>query len=200
MARIVNQVTNKGHMDVDQEIDEETANFLKENYSGSAQSTRKKIAVNNEWIDYEPTTNWTLESAKVLQRHPDIELDKVNSWGFDVFNYSNVDLIKICMYFFDYFHLFKEFSITENKMTAFLLKISACYQENPYHNFKRAVDTTHAVYRMIAISDLNRHVLHSLEIFSVLLASISHDVGHPGVQNSFLVKVRDDLALRYNDR
>jgi 3',5'-cyclic-nucleotide phosphodiesterase len=43
-------------------------------------------------------------------------------------------------------------------------------------------------------------VFSSLEIFSILIASIAHDVGHPGVNNVFLIKSKHELALMHNDR
>ena len=38
-----------------------------------------------------------------------------------------------------------------------------------------------------------------MEIFSLLFASLVHDIGHKGVNNSFLVQTRDPLAIIYND-
>lgn len=41
--------------------------------------------------------------------------------------------------------------------------------------------------------------LRSLDILSLLLASIVHDIEHPGVNNAFLVSTEHALAVRYND-
>jgi hypothetical protein len=42
--------------------------------------------------------------------------------------------------------------------------------------------------------------LSKLERFAIILASAVHDLGHPGVNNAFLVRSRDQQALMYNDR
>merc|ERR1719359_603508 len=39
-----------------------------------------------------------------------------------------------------------------------------------------------------------------LEQFAVLVAGIAHDLGHPAVNNPFLIETGHELALRYNDR
>ena len=35
--------------------------------------------------------------------------------------------------------------------------------------------------------------------YALLIASLCHDMGHPGKTNNFLIATRDRLALRYND-
>jgi cAMP-specific phosphodiesterase 4 len=81
----------------------------------------------------------------------------------------------------------------------FLLACEAQYLPNPFHNFSHAVDVLHytaRIMRMIASEDF----LNELEQFSLLIAAIGHDLGHPGVNNGFLSEVGHELALQYNDR
>merc|ERR1712012_458731 len=37
------------------------------------------------------------------------------------------------------------------------------------------------------------------EQFSLLIAAVAHDLGHPGLNNGFLVEVGHELAIQYND-
>jgi len=43
-------------------------------------------------------------------------------------------------------------------------------------------------------------VLSTLSQFSLLVAAISHDLGHIGLNNGFLTELQHELAVRYNDR
>lgn len=42
--------------------------------------------------------------------------------------------------------------------------------------------------------------LRKIERFAIILASAIHDLGHPGVNNAFLVRTRDQQAVIYNDK
>lgn len=44
------------------------------------------------------------------------------------------------------------------------------------------------------------HLLSPLDAFTLLVVAIGHDVGHPGVNNAFLVTLKAPLAQVYNDR
>ncbi|KAI8973459.1 hypothetical protein BDF20DRAFT_882488 [Mycotypha africana] len=43
-------------------------------------------------------------------------------------------------------------------------------------------------------------LMKPLDIFALLMASIGHDVGHPGVNNSFMINTSTPLAILYNDK
>lgn len=70
--------------------------------------------------------------------------------------------------------------------------------ENAYHNFYHSIDVTHATFLIIkAIQEAAK--LSPLEKFSLLIAALSHDMEHPGLNNAYLVKTNHPLATRYND-
>lgn len=73
------------------------------------------------------------------------------------------------------------------------------YPPNPFHNFAHATDCVHMVARHLRKLGSD-DFLSELEQFALLVAGISHDLGHPGVNNGFLSEVGHELALKYNDR
>jgi len=94
---------------------------------------------------------------------------------------------------------FTETNVEMKKIRGFIDIIAKDYLPNPYHNFSHAVDVTHAVFQYMNL--MRARVLFSMpEQFSMLVAALSHDVGHPGVNNGFLTEVQDEIAIRYNDR
>lgn len=72
---------------------------------------------------------------------------------------------------------------------------------NPYHNNTHAADVTQtAAVLLRAFCGAAERPVPKSERFCVLLASAVHDLGHPGVNNDFLVRTRHRLAGLYNDR
>jgi len=69
----------------------------------------------------------------------------------------------------------------------------------PYHNWYHAVDVTHCVYRFLHLCGAEAY-LSNLERYALLVSATCHDVGHPGLNNVFLVEASHYLALRYNDK
>ena len=44
------------------------------------------------------------------------------------------------------------------------------------------------------------NLLDSFQQYALAIAALCHDVGHPGVNNQFLISSNSPLALRYNDK
>lgn len=72
------------------------------------------------------------------------------------------------------------------------------YQNNPYHNAIHAADVFNSLYYFITSSDIEK-VMTPHESIACLLAALSHDVGHPGLTNRYLIASKHTLSMRYND-
>ena len=199
MARIVKQVTGKNELEVDENVDKATAVWLSENFSTASKLKSEKATANAPSHQSEYNVDSAQEQLRLMEGHSTVDPTVVNSWNFDVLKYNTQELCDVCSYLFDVFHLLDEFKCSMATMNMFLLEMSGRYNSNPYHNFPHAVDVTQTVYRVVMVPGLNL-VLSPLEIFAMLVAAIGHDVGHPGVNNAFLVKIKHELAMRHNDK
>lgn len=85
-----------------------------------------------------------------------------------------------------------------------------------YHNFRHAIDVLQSIFHfLIRLGALPpfpedagdystgtglSEFISPIDALTLLIAAVGHDVGHPGVNNVFLVKLNAPLAQLYNDR
>jgi hypothetical protein len=193
LSRIVRHVIPQSAVVLDSSVDQNTSNWLSQAYSAGA-SVQKNLTFlrtvvekNSDEDSVEPTQLQSKTSKLVL-----------NSWEFDVLEYSTGELTDIMTYMFTLLNMLQEFQVPIPVFKNFLGEIAGRYQEHKYHNYKHGCDVCHTTYRLLLIAQLHL-VFTPLEVFSLMIAAIAHDVGHPGVNNQFLVKTGHDLALKHND-
>lgn len=58
----------------------------------------------------------------------------------------------------------------------------------------------HTAWRLVTLSPLARDLLSDLDLLGLLLATLCHDLDHPGTTNSYLINSHADLAVLYNDQ
>ena len=105
----------------------------------------------------------------------------------------------ISVYVFNYNDLFQ--IIPYNKFEHFVYEISRGYhRENPYHTDLHAADMLQSIF-VYNIHAKFQSILSLLEIelLSVFISAIIHDYGHPGLNNNYLIRTKNDLAIKYND-
>ena len=78
-------------------------------------------------------------------------------------------------------------------------KMLASYQDVPYHNCLHGADVLQAMHALLNLAPTFDDALDDDVVLVTLLACLSHDVGHPGLTNNFLVETGHELAIRYND-
>jgi hypothetical protein len=129
-----------------------------------------------------------------------VELDVLNSWRFDTLLYTHDELNMVVTHIFSVLGLTDEFNVPRPVFQAFLKEVENRYiNTNPYHNYKHGCDVFHTHYRYMTIIGF-AEFFTKVEIFASLVGALAHDIGHLGVNNLFLVKSLDPLALLHNDR
>jgi 3'5'-cyclic nucleotide phosphodiesterase len=90
--------------------------------------------------------------------------------------------------------------VKREKFMKFATSLQSRYlKTNPYHTWEHALDVTHCIYRYLDLINADGF-LKLTDRFALLFAALSHDAGHLGVNNQFLVEIQDELAYKYNDK
>lgn len=88
--------------------------------------------------------------------------------------------------------------IQEDIFNNYFEALEDMYHDNPYHNSTHAADVQSSTYFLISNSMLLREIT-DYEILATVIASLGHDVGHPGFNNRYMTSSQSHLAVIYND-
>eukprot|EP01026_Neomeris_dumetosa_P029332 TRINITY_DN2377_c0_g1_i1.p1 TRINITY_DN2377_c0_g1~~TRINITY_DN2377_c0_g1_i1.p1 ORF type:complete len:372 (+),score=22.73 TRINITY_DN2377_c0_g1_i1:3-1118(+) len=148
----------------------------------------------------------SLQSTKKYPVELDLLWHNICVWEeFDVFQASALTnqrpLSLVAMAILRRFGLIGKLNLPLDELQSFLHEIEQAYNDVPYHNSTHAADVVQSLACMVELDyQYLFNKLSSIQVFSLLLAAIIHDVGHLGKSNSFLVQTRSHLALVYNDQ
>lgn len=134
-----------------------------------------------------------------------VKLGSIDQWQFDAFQLDKASngrpLSALGFFLFKRFNLIDVFQLDENKLVQFLLLIEDGYPKNPYHNRIHAADVLQSLHVLLCRGQLvEKGFCDDLSLMSCYLSAIIHDYEHKGVNNDFLIKTSDPLAILYNDR
>jgi len=143
-----------------------------------------------------------LSNAEMRQRLDalSLTLESVHQWNFDV-----LALDKARQVGFGSWILLQNASTLnavhlKNEVVAkFFSTLSQNYRDNVFHAWAHAVDVQFTVWQMLYLVEAETFVT-GLEQFGILVSAVSHDTGHLGLNNQFLIETAHELAMRYNDR
>ena len=91
--------------------------------------------------------------------------------------------------------------IQTNKLDSFLFTVCKQYNEKVlYHNAMHGADVTQTVSLIFLKSKAEKICdTNVLDILSIFIAALGHDLGHPGFNNNFQINASTDMAITYND-
>ncbi|KAF4624014.1 hypothetical protein G7Y89_g14162 [Cudoniella acicularis] len=144
----------------------------------------------------------------------------VGSWHFSAHDFTDDELLHASLLMLQHALAMPELErwrISTENLTSFLVASRSAYNTFvPYHNFRHVVDVLQAIfYFLVQLGRLppfpysiTPHpnpspiaaLIRPFDALTLLITAIGHDVGHPGVNNAFLVTLNAPLAQLYNDR
>ena len=149
-------------------------------------------------------------------------INAVGSWGFSGHDWSEEELIHAALTMLQHALSMPELEkwrMSPAELKTFLMASRAAYNSFVnYHNFRHVIDVMQAIfYFLIQLGTLPPYynpgspstkratapiaaLLTPFDALTLLITAIGHDVGHPGVNNAFLVALNAPLAQLYNDR
>ena len=103
----------------------------------------------------------------------------------------------LCYYLLEQHGVIDALGIPRTELLQWLSLVDAGYKRgNAYHNALHAADVTATVDYFMRQPNLEKHVV-PLDRLAALLAATIHDLGHSGVNNTFLETTSDPLAVTY---
>ena len=212
------------------DIDEQTKNWLAINYTRDQVGSPKQSYINNnnkqhnttvntiESTTNEPTnqvqqfdgtlsphkinrppTNPILSPRNIIQSNLGINVGDLTAWDWDIWQIEPNLFLPCIVHMFHHFHLFDTYKIEPIKFVNFIHALTNSYNTNSYHNVYHAIDTCQTSYVFLRSYGATEYI-PSLDILSLLLAALCHDVGHSGLTNNYHCNAGTALALLYNDQ
>lgn len=168
----------------------------------------EKIINFYETIKDEKVTNYKIGSVSpnsLQNSQEDFNMNTVVSSKFNIFNFESIfsreklfplignevfralDLINI---------------IDSTKLTSFLYELRNNYiASNPYHNDRHGADVGQTVAAYIKESEIiDICLFQDIDILSMAIASLGHDVGHTGKNNNFHINSKSVYSFIYHDK
>ncbi|OCT93510.1 hypothetical protein XELAEV_18011188mg [Xenopus laevis] len=119
--------------------------------------------------------------------------------SFNVWGIERNQMLFLLEHMFYELDLVTKFKIEPETMRFFLTSVQKLYQENPFHNFYHGFSVIQMMYCVISQCQLQEH-LSPIDILTLMVAAICHDLDHPGLSNSYQVNAQTDLARRYHNK
>ncbi|EKX38106.1 hypothetical protein GUITHDRAFT_77478 [Guillardia theta CCMP2712] len=127
--------------------------------------------------------------------------ESISSWDFDLFRLNELTKgrpLAVLAFALIHMHgLMTKLKIDETVLKRYLVAFEDMYNTCMYHNPMHAADVMQALSYLVR-GEIEESIAPD-ELFITLLAGPAHDIGHPGVNNAFLIKQQHPIAIKYNN-
>ncbi|XP_068136530.1 cGMP-specific 3',5'-cyclic phosphodiesterase isoform X3 [Hyperolius riggenbachi] len=128
---------------------------------------------------------------------PSAQSLKLTDFYFSDFELSDVETTLATSRMFTDLNLVQTFQMKYETLCRWILSVKKNYRKNvAYHNWRHAFNTAQCMFASLRTGKIQSK-LSDLEILSLMIATLSHDLDHRGVNNSFIQRSEHPLAQLY---
>jgi len=128
-----------------------------------------------------------------------MDISRLQGWDLDMLAMADEELHTVALTCMNTFGLPDKLGFAPAAFLTLCSHVRERYRPNPYHNYAHAISVMQAAFLVLTTTDAGAR-LKPTSLFSILLASLFHDIDHPATNNAFQVNSGSHLALLYNDQ
>uniref|UniRef100_A0A8D0NHF6 Phosphodiesterase n=1 Tax=Sus scrofa TaxID=9823 RepID=A0A8D0NHF6_PIG len=129
---------------------------------------------------------------------PSAQTLKITDFSFSDFELSDVETALCTIRMFTDLNLVQNFQMKHEVLCRWILSVKKNYRKNvAYHNWRHAFNTAQCMFAALKAGKIQQRRLTDLEILALLIAALSHDLDHRGVNNSYIQRSEHPLAQLY---
>ncbi|XP_033986773.1 LOW QUALITY PROTEIN: cGMP-specific 3',5'-cyclic phosphodiesterase [Trematomus bernacchii] len=118
-------------------------------------------------------------------------------FSFSDFDLSDTETTMATIRMFVDLNLVQNFQMKYTSLCHWILSVKKNYRKNvAYHNWRHAFNTAQTMFTLLKSGRL-QNKLNDLEVLALMIATLSHDLDHRGVNNSYIQRSEHPLAQLY---
>ncbi|XP_033757237.1 cGMP-specific 3',5'-cyclic phosphodiesterase-like isoform X5 [Pecten maximus] len=156
-----------------------------------------KQSVALEVLSYHATAQASEIDELLTCEIPSAEKINLYSFGFNDIPMPDDDTVKAVVCMFQEADLFNKFRIPYDVLCRWATSVKKNYRPVTYHNWRHAFNVAQTMFTMIYTGGL-KPMFKDIEVLTLLVGCLCHDLDHRGTNNAFQVKVVSPLAMLYS--
>lgn len=118
-------------------------------------------------------------------------------FSFSDFDLSDTETTQATIRMFVDLNLVQNFQMKYTSLCQWILSVKKNYRKNvAYHNWRHAFNTAQSMFSLLKSGRLQNN-LSDLEVLALMIATLSHDLDHRGVNNAYIQRSDHPLAQLY---
>ncbi|XP_044197072.1 cGMP-specific 3',5'-cyclic phosphodiesterase isoform X2 [Thunnus albacares] len=128
---------------------------------------------------------------------PSAQSLRLMDFSFSDFDLSDTETTLATVRMFVDLNLVQNFQMKHTSLCQWILSVKKNYRKNvAYHNWRHAFNTSQCMFALLKSGRLQNN-LSDLEVLALMIATLSHDLDHRGVNNSYIQRSDHPLAQLY---